>query len=201
MQGEAAKDAAAAQAGAAANASAVSQAQYEQTRKDQEPWRQAGGNALGLIQNPEYQKNFSMADFAKDPGYDFRLAEGNKAIERAANSRGSSQSGATLKALTKYGQDYASGEYQNAYTRFNADRDRTFNRLASVAGLGQTANTTVANAGMNNANNISNNILATGNAQAAGTIGQAQAYGNAVNQGMNTWMNYQMMNKYAPKTA
>lgn len=56
-------------------------------------------------------------DFKKDPGYQFRLDEGLKAIRRGAAASGGRGSGATMKALQRYGQNYASGEYQNAYQR------------------------------------------------------------------------------------
>ena len=59
-------------------------------------------------------------DYKTDPGYDFRLQEGNQAIERAAGTAAGGPgrySGATLKALTQYGQDFASNEYGRAYGR------------------------------------------------------------------------------------
>lgn len=61
--------------------------------------------------------------FQKDPGYDFRMQEGQNAIESSAAARGGQLSGATLKALAKYGQDYASNEYQNAYGRYVDQRN------------------------------------------------------------------------------
>ncbi len=54
---------------------------------------------------------------ANDPGYQFRLKEGQRTVENAAAARGSVLSGGTLKALDRYNQDYASGEFGNVYNR------------------------------------------------------------------------------------
>lgn len=61
--------------------------------------------------------SFDTADLYKDPGYNFRLNESLKAIERRAAAGGYLQSGATMKALGRYAGDYASNEYANAYAR------------------------------------------------------------------------------------
>ena len=85
-----------------------------------------------------------------------------------------------------YGQEAGSQEYGAAYNRFNADRDRRFNRLAGIAGIGQTATRDVAQAGTSTANNIANKQMAVGNANSAGAIAQ----GNAINQGIGTIGNW-----------
>lgn len=144
--------------------------------------------------DPELTRSFTNDDFVKDPGYDFRMQEGQKALERSAAARGGLQSGGTMKALSKYGQDYASNEYQNAYNRFNNDKSTRFNRLSSLAGGGQTAATQLGNAGMNYANNVGQNSMGAANAQGAAGIAGANAWGGALsglgNLGMQgAWMN------------
>src|SRR6476469_6841143 len=126
-----------AQQGATNASNAMQKQMFEEQRQDQQPWRDAGSAALGKMQGDDFQKTFTMGDFQKDPGYDFRMAEGQKALERSAAARGGLNSGATMKALAQYGQDFASNEYQNAYNRFNNDQSTRFNRLSSLAGLGQ----------------------------------------------------------------
>lgn len=180
MQSDAARDAADKQVDAAREANALQEKIYHQNRADQEPWRQAGAGALSQLGNADFQRDFSMADYQQDPGYEFRMREGQKALERSAAARGGLQSGGTLKALSRYGQDYASNEYQNAYNRFNADRDRRFNRLSSIAGLGQTANSQIGVAGQNYANNMGNNLMGAANAQGAAGIASANAWGNSL---------------------
>lgn len=131
---------------------------YNQNRADLEPWRTAGGNAItraGKIMEP----GGGQALLEMDPGYAFRLGEGNKAIDRAAAARGMYDSGPTLKALTRYGQDFASGEFTNAY-----------NRLLALAGMGQTAATNTGAYGTNTAARVAENQIGVGNTGAAANI-------------------------------
>lgn len=179
IQADAAKDAAGIQAQAGAEANRLQKEMYDQNRADNEPWRQAGMKALGGMQDGDFQRDFNMGDFQADPGYQFRMAEGQKALERSAAARGGLQSGGTMKALAKYSQDVASSEYSNVYNRFNADRDRRFNRLGSLAGVGQTANAQVGAAGANYANQSGANTIGTGNAVAGGRLAVGQAWSGA----------------------
>lgn len=153
--------------------------------------------------DPELTRGFTNDDFVKDPGYDFRMKEGQKALERSAAARGGLNSGATMKALSRYGQDFASNEFQNAYNRFNNDRSNRFNRLSSIAGLGQAANQQIGQAGMNYANQVGQNTMGAANAHAAAGIAQGNAWGNslstigqAANQGL--WMDRYMSAQKSP---
>lgn len=118
--------------------------------------------------------------YTKTPGYDFRLQEGINALDASAASRGGLFSGAAGKALTQYGQDYATNEYGNYLAR-----------LSSLAGSGQAAAGNSANAGANFASNANNAFANMGNAQAAGWIGGT----NAVQGALNNYLGYQQMNK------
>lgn len=129
---------------------------------------------------------FSQTNWQTDPGYQFRLSEGAKALERSAASKGMSLSGAQQQALSRYNQGFASNEYGNVYNRYNTDQNTQYNRLASMAGLGQTANNTLANVGMNTANQIGSNQLGAGNANAAAWTAGTGALSN----GLNSWNNY-----------
>lgn len=193
----AAGDAADKQTAASNYATDVQHQQYEQTRKDLEPWRRTGEGALSKLGSPDYMRDFTVSDFSAgmDPGYQFRMQEGQKAIERSAAARGGLNSGGTMKAISRYGQDYASNEYQNAYNRFNADRDRRFNRLSSLAGLGQTANSQTGQAGMNYATQAGQNAMGAANAQGAAGMYQANQWGNTLGGLGKTWMDYAMMSK------
>jgi hypothetical protein len=183
--------------GAAANqASATELEQYHQNREDMAPWRDAGEAALsqltaGTAAGGQFARDFTLADFQRDPGYQFRMGQGTQALERSAAARGGALSGGSLKALSRYGQDYASNEYSNAYNRWNADRDRRFNRLSSLAGIGQTATTQTAAMGQQTASSVADNITSAGNARASGYVGQA----NAVNGGIGSMQNMYFMNK------
>lgn len=147
---------------------------------------------------PEY-KPFSMADFIASPDYQFRLEQGQNAIDRAGSARGNFYSGGALKEAAKFGSDLAAGEYNNArnnyvqdygikageygdkYSRYNqdfstgygqaaADSDRIYNRYAGLAGAGSgVANAAVAN-NANNAAQAGNIYGQTANARAAAGI-------------------------------
>lgn len=166
---------------AASNANATQKSMFNQQRKDHEPYRNAGNWAVGAMKDSDFQRDFTASDFRADPGYDFRMSEGQKALERSAAARGGLQSGGTLKALTKYSQGVASDEYQNAYNRFNQDRDRRFGRLSGIAGLGQASAANSAAAAQNYANQYGANV--TGAANASGAAGIASA--NAINSSLS----------------
>lgn len=135
-------------------------------------------------------RDFGMADFQADPGYEFRMKEGQKALERSAAAGGRFLGGGTLKALTRYGQDMGSQEFGRAFDRFNLNRNTRFNQLAAVAGIGQTANGQLAQLGSLNATTQGNNLM--GAATVAGNAGMAGAAGwsTALNNGVNNWLTY-----------
>ena len=194
-------------AGKAADTSAAIQREmFQQSRADMEPWRQTGQGALysmadlmgvpveGQTRSPQYgsfMDYFGAEDFQKDPGYDFRMGEGVKALDRSAAARGNLFSGAQGKALTQYGQDYGSNEFMNAYNRWNQDRDRQYNRLAGLSGTGQTSAQQIGQWGMNTGQNIGN-AYSTGinNAAAARASGYA-GVANAAGAGLNAFAQYQ----------
>jgi hypothetical protein len=192
IQSGAAKSAANTQANAANAANATASSEYQQTRADQEPWRQAGMTALGQLgtltaDGGDLNRKFTMADFIKDPGYAFRMSEGAKAIERSAAARGGVLGGGTLKALSRYNQDFASQEYNNSYSRWNQENNQQFGRLSSIAGLGSQANAANQQASQNYTNTFSNNTMGAANASGAAQIGAANAMSNSLNTGVNAF--------------
>lgn len=138
-------------------------------------------------------RNFGMQDFEADPGYQFRMSEGMRGVEGSAAARGGLLSGAAQKAIQKYGQGLASQEYGNAYQRYNADQTNQYNRLAGLVNSGQGATNQVSNAaGQYGAATASNNA-ALGNAQAAGAIGQANAWNQGIGTALGSYQNNELM--------
>lgn len=208
----AAGDAADAQAEAAAASDATQRYMYDKTREDTAPFRDNGlaasnrlADMMGLKggDNP-LMRNFTAADMNADPvyqsGLQFGLDQGTQGINRMGAAQGSMLSGATLKALTRFGNDYGSTKGNESYNRFTNNQTNQYNRLAGVAGSGQTANNTIGAAGQNMANNISASQMAAGNARASGYVGQANAISSGVGQGVNMYQNQQLMNKLFPTT-
>lgn len=189
------------QADAANRATDLQREQYNQTRADYEPWRQAGTGALNkLIGASDYTK-FGMDQFQADPGYAFRLAEGQKAVERSAAARGMQLSGSTLKGLTNYAQGAASQEYNNAFNRYQAERAATLNPLQALAGIGQSATNQVSAAGQNYANAASDLTTSGAASRASGYVGGANALNQALGGVGNAYMTSSALNRmYPPKT-
>jgi hypothetical protein len=121
----------------------------------------------------------------EDPSYQFRLGEGEKGINRSAAAGSGQLSGATLKALSRFNQDYASNEFNNS-----------FNRLAALAGVGQNATNQVGAAGSAMANNVANLQTQMGNARAAGYVGQANAWNRGIGGAFGALQDQSMLNAF-----
>lgn len=134
---------------------------YGQQQQMSAPYSQYGKAALSDLASGDFAKNMEM-----DPGYQFRMQQGQNALNSSASARGALNSGATLKALQRYGQDFASNEYNNAY-------NRNYNRLSQLAGMGFNADQNLMNAAGNYGQQVSGNMTGMGNANAAANIAQA----------------------------
>lgn len=143
---------------------------YEEALKNWELGKQKFQN-----ENPDSKgdgrllKDFTNDDFVKDPGYTFRMMEGEKGINRAQLARGGFDSGAALKELNRFNQDFASNEFGNAYNRDAATKARTFGFLSGTAGQGLQASGMGVNASQNAANvnsqvqtNLGNQLVGIG---------------------------------------
>ena len=184
-----------------------------QTSADLNPYQQAGTSALSTL-NQDFQ-NGTFGAYGQtfqaptgvteqnDPGFQFRLQQGQQALERSAAARGGLLSGGTAKALDAYNQNQASNEYGNVYNRalstfgtnydvFRNNQMDQYNRLAGIAGIGLNATNALGNfrqgsAGLNAnlqtnfSQDIGNAYLNKGAAQASGYAAQ----GNILGQGIN----------------
>lgn len=124
---------------------------------------------------------FGLDNYQEDPGYQFRLAEGNKALERSLNAKGKTFSPEATKALQSYGQGLASEEYGNAYNRFTNDQNNLYNRLLGITGLGTGAYNTSIQQGQNYANQATDLYTGMGNAITSANIANAQNKGSMFN--------------------
>ena len=131
-------------------------------------------------------RQFTGQDLENEPGYQFGLKQGEKGINRAAQSRGLGDSGATYMGLTRFNQDYGGTKYDAAFNRDQIYKNQVYNQLAGISGTGQTATAQTASLGANTANQIGQNYQNAGDARAAGIMG----IGNAVNQGVGSYINY-----------
>lgn len=183
----ASRSAAGAQAAAADRAAEGQERMFERQVELSEPWRKAGETALNkLVPLATEYTPFGMTQFQADPGYGFRMSEGMKALERSAAARGGLLSGATLKGIQRFGQDLGSQEYQNAFNRYQAERQARLAPLQSLAGVGQTTAQQIGEAGMRTAQNVGETLTSGAAARASGYVGGA----NALTQGLGTYLNY-----------
>lgn len=208
----AASKASKAQATAAKQGIDAQERMFERQTELQEPFRQAGLTAqnqlltlLGLpggaATSAEYgmaAKPFGMAQFEADPGYAFRLSEGQKALERSAAARGGLLSGATGKALTRFGQEYGSQEYQNAFNRYQAERAARLNPLQGILGQGQSAANALTSAAGQTGANLMQGYGNLGQARASSYVGAANALTGALSQGAGLYAQNQYLNALRP---
>jgi hypothetical protein len=186
MGSKAAERGANAQAAASDRAAELQNQQYQDTVARQKPFYDVGVNALPDLVNASKYQNFGMDQFKADPGYAFRLSEGQKQLDRTAASRGGLLSGGALKAATRYGQDMGSQEYTNAFNRYQVERNARLAPLQALTGMGQTTAQQVSNAGQTMATNVGNDITNSAAARASGYVGGA----NALTGGLSTYLNY-----------
>ena len=223
-QESAAAQSAAAQQAMADKSIAAQREMFDISRADLAPYREGGTTAqnqllslLGIGGDTtapgygRYARDFGMSDFTADPGYQFRLEQGLKALNASAAARGMGMSGANIKGATDYGQNAASQEYQNAFNRYQTNRAAQLDPLfklytggqASAAGsaaqagaLGQNLGQTYSNLG----SNLGQAAVAGGQAQASGYLNQANAINNALTQGTSSYLQSQYLNRLAGGT-
>ena len=170
LQSQAAGNATDAQLQAARESNALLEKMWQQGRADQAPYREAGTSALAgiqaLLKDP--------SSITTMPDYQFGLDQGSKALQNSATARGMTHSGQQAKALERYGNDYAGTKL-----------GESFNRLASIAGIGQTATNQTGAMGQGYAGQMAGNITGMGNSSASGYIGQGNAWNNAFGGALN----------------
>ena len=201
----ASKSAGKAQAAAADRAAALQKEQFDAQMAAQEPFRQGGLRSMNELQRQlgidgdassagygNLMKNFGAGDLQTDPGYQFRLSEGLKSLDRTAAARGGLISGSALKAAQGYGQEQASQEYQNAFNRYQANRGSVYGMLSGQQGVGQQATNAMGQAGQNYASQAGQAYQNAGAARASGYMGSANAWGGALNNIGNMGMMYGM---------
>ena len=214
---------------------ATEEQRYQQGRADYAPWRESGQAATSRLSQllgiggdssaagyGDLNKKFSIADFMEDPviklGYQSGLEQGTQAIDRMAGARGSRNSGATLKALTRFGTDYSGQKAGESSKRFYGDQNRTFGRLASVAGYGQAPSGQGAQPGRPGSQgaqpgspgsggqisppgypDIAGSLMSQGNARGASAIAQGNIWGGALQNIGNWYGQNQMLNRMYPQ--
>lgn len=207
----AAQNAADQQAQAAQNAQNIQQNMYNQTVSREQPFVQSGQEAQGQLnyllgigtpgQNGEatssqyggfgsLNKAFDANTFKQmSPAYQFQLQQGGQGVLNGDASSVGAGSGAALKDLTSFNQNFANTSYNNAFNQYVTQQGNIFSRLAGIAQQGQAAASNSATGGSNYGASIGQSATNVGTALAGGTIGSANAITGSLNSAA-PWLAY-----------
>jgi hypothetical protein len=181
------------QADAARQSAEMQKQMFDIQNAQQAPYREQGYAALKDIagMKPYLTQQYGPEQFQQDidPGYAFRLAQGQRALQGQQNAAGGLLGGNALAAMQDYTQGAASQEYGNAFNRFQTQRGNIYNTLASMAGLGQTSLGQTGQMAAQTAQGVGSAIAGAGQATAAGQIG----VGNALAGGFSQYGNQQYL--------
>lgn len=165
LQSRAARRGANAQQRGSDAATAEQRRQYDQTRTDQMPWLEAGGNALGQMQQ---LNSGDFSSFRESPDYRFAFDQGQQGLDRGAAARGGLYGGGHTADTIKFGQGMASQQYGAFY-----------DRLASMAGIGQSTARGLGSLGAGMASQIGANYRGAADARASSYGQRANVWGQA----------------------
>jgi len=171
---------------------------YSQNKTALQPFMAQGAAYTGKV-NDFLQTNpfnYDPGQFQADPGYQFRLQQGNANLQQQNAATNTRLSGSAQKALLNYGQGMASQEYGNWWNRDQAriasENNVQQNYLGALTGqqqVGASAASALAGVGTNYANNVSqNNQFAAnqvGNAALVNGNNQASLANNLATTGAN----------------
>lgn len=210
MQAGAQRSAAQQQADAARQAMEQQRQMFDLLNAQQAPYRSAGysslnqilgglmgaqptfdaqGNVTGTTAGTGFLTRMPTAeDIQNMPGYQFAVQQGTGATRQGMNVGGGGSN--VERAAQKFAIDYTLGQ---ALPQYEAQRTGIFNRLASIAGLGQTGTQQTGQAGMQTAGNLAQLGVGAAGALGAGQIGAAQAYGQGLGGIGNAAMLYNLM--------
>jgi hypothetical protein len=163
---------------------------------------QKGLNLYGQLADTGYlTAQPSMNDLTRlMPNYQFGLNQGMGQLNSQMNAAGGLVSGNAIQGANQFAQDYAGNQLGNAFNMYQANRSNVVSNVNALTGVGQNANQIVANMAGGTSANVSNQLSNIGNAQAAATMGQANAYASGLNNLSNYAMLYGMRSPSAPAT-
>lgn len=186
---------------------------YGDQVKNQQPYVDAGQYSIGQLmkqlQNGTFgagsNPNFTAptADEARaTPGYEFTLSQGMRGVGASQAARGMALSGAGVKEAAGYATGLADTTYNDVFSRalqgYQANLQKQaqeYGQESGVATLGQSAIQSIGNTGTQAATNIGNIMSNIGNAQAAGTVGSANAWSNGISGATNGIVQSLLLNK------
>ena len=200
---------------------------WGQQQNNQAPFLQAGQQSISQLMDalkngtfgpgsiplaPQFQAP-TLADAQQTPGYQFAAQQGSKGILEGAAAAGGAISGGTLKSLDQFNTNLANSTYGDVFNRalstyqtgmqgYQANLQRQsqeFNQLLAPAQIGEGATQNLNTSGTQAALNVGNLMTQIGNAQAAGTVGSANAWANAIGGVTNSLSEGYALNSKDPR--
>lgn len=192
-----AESAAQTQAGAAEQAQQISENEFNTITGQEQPWMtsglgaqsqlnyllgtgtpgqgqtaaSSGSGGYGSLLTPFTAQNMQQYS----PAYQFQLQQGQQGVLNQDASAQGSLSGASLKDLIGYNQNYANTAYNNAFNQYQTQQGNIYSRLAGVSQLGQAAAANTGQQGTALAGQAAQSATNIGTALGAGTIGASNA--------------------------
>lgn len=199
LSSSAASDAAGAQADAARSAAGMQMDQFRQTREDLAPFRALGTKGGDEIVNrlKELTAPFTanQATLEATPGYQFTRDQGLKSVQSAAAAKGLGLSGAALKEAARFATGLADNTLKTQFDIDQTNKNNAWNKLLGLTQVGANAAANTGQLGVQAAGNAGNNLTSGANAAAAGTVGSTNAIVGGLNNAVNQYQTYQLLNK------
>lgn len=200
LQSQAAGKAAGQYAQAAERGLAYNQEMFDKINAQNAPYRATGERGATLY-NQLADTGYLTAQPSMDdmtrlmPNYQFNLQQGLGQLNSQLNAAGGLVSGNAIQGAQQFAQGYAGNSLTDAFNQFQANRSNVVSNVNALTGVGQNANATTATAASGATANASNLLSSIGNAQAAGTMGAANAYASGLNNISNYAMLYGMRSR------
>jgi len=200
MQSQAASKAAGQYAQSAERGLQYNQSMFDTINAQNAPYRatgERGANLYNQLADTGYLTNQpSMDDMTRlMPNYQFGLSQGMGALNSQMNASGGLVGGNAIQGAQQFAQGYAGNSLLDAFNAYQANRSNVVSNVNALTGVGQNANAITSTAASGATANASNLLSSIGNAQAAGTMGGANAYAGGLNSISNYAMLYGMMNR------
>ena len=187
-QAKAAKKAGKVQAAAAAKAAQEARDAEARSKAQLAPYLAADQQAMGAQQGllglgDPTAARAAYEQYKASTGYQSRLDEGNRSVERSAAARGGLNSGRTLKELTRFGQNYATNDFNDYYGKLQTVGGVRGGAASQNASTAINTGQSIGNYLTQQGNATANGITQAGNAWASGIQGVGQALGGAITGG------------------
>lgn len=194
MQSQAAGRAADQYTGQAERGLQYNQEMFNKINEQNAPYRatgERGANLYNQLADTGYlTAQPSMNDLTRlMPNYKFNLDQGMGQLNSQLNAAGGMVSGNAIQGAQQFAQGYANNSLMDAFNAYQANRSNVVSNVNALTNIGQQANATTATAASGATANASNMLSSIGNAQAAGTMGAANAFAG----GLNNISNYAML--------